>query len=300
MKHIQLLPDWMYHTIEESFRCQFTSVTKSGAPVALPVFLNHFDPDTGMLIISSPIAVKRVENVRQYPEVAMLFSPVGVGIREPHHVLLVQGMAEVDDTDLEQEWKRYFAGWARRQPSAREHLPQMRQMWPGYVQRAIIRVQPTRFLGWPLGDMLRPPEAVEVHGATSDHQEPTALVRPPRSSRVTASDVMIEWTDELIAQIDSSSRAALSYLGELGYPVTLPLLFTFDRLEHHFTFPVPAQAPAISLEAEASTSITLLRYDQQRANEAYILFYGQLARHDDTWSFTPTLVVFRKFERRGA
>ena len=79
MKHIQLLPDWMYHTIEESFTCQFTSVTKSGAPVALPVFLNHFDPDTGMLIISSPAAVKRVENVRQHPEAAMLFSHVGVG-----------------------------------------------------------------------------------------------------------------------------------------------------------------------------------------------------------------------------
>jgi hypothetical protein len=73
MKHIQLLPDWMYHAIEESFTCQFTSVTKSGTPVALPVFLNHFDPNTGILIISSPAAVKRVENVRQHPEVAMLF-----------------------------------------------------------------------------------------------------------------------------------------------------------------------------------------------------------------------------------
>jgi hypothetical protein len=228
----------------------------------------------------------------------MLFSPVGVGKGEPPHVLLVQGMAEVDDTDLEQGWKRYFAGWARRQPSAREHLPQMRQMWPGYVQRAIIRVQPTRLLGWPQGEMQRPPEAVEVHGTTSDDQGPTALARRPRSSRVTASDVMIEWTDELLAQINSSSRAALSYLGESGYPVTLPLPFSFDRLEHYFTFPVAALAPAISSEAEGSTSITLLRYDQQRANEAYVLFYGQLARHDDTWSFTPSRVVLRKgFQR---
>jgi general stress protein 26 len=298
MKHIQLLPDWMYHTIEESFTCQFTSVTKSGTPVALPVFLNHFDPDTGTLIISSPAAVKRLENVRQHPEVAMLFSQVGVGKGESPHVLLVQGMAEVDDTDLEHGWKRYFAGWARRQPSARETVPKMRQMWPGYVQRAIIRVQPTRFLGWPEGDMQRTPEAVEVHGATSENQRPPALSRRPRSGRVTESDVMIVWTDELIAQIGSYSRAALSYMGESGYPVTLPLPFTFDRLEHHFTFPRPSQPPAISSEAEGSTSITLLRYDQQRANEAYLLFYGQLARHDDTWSFTPTRVVHRSLERR--
>lgn len=83
MKPIQLLPDWMYHAIEESLTCQFTSVTKNGTPVALPVFLNHFDPDTGTLIISSPVTMKRVENVRQHPEVAMLFSPGGVGKGEP-------------------------------------------------------------------------------------------------------------------------------------------------------------------------------------------------------------------------
>jgi hypothetical protein len=288
----------MYHAIEESFTCQFTSVTKNGTPVALPVFLNHFDPDTGTLIISSPAAVKRVENVRQNPEAAMVFSQVGVGKGEPPHVLLVQGSAEVDDINLEQGWKRYFAGWARRQPSARESVPKMRQMWPGYVQRAIIRIQPTRFLGWPEGDMQRPPEAVEVHGARSDNQGPKALARRPRSDRVTESDVMIVWTDELIAQIGSYSRAALSYMGESGYPVTLPLPLTFDRLAHHFTFPMPAQPPAIMPEAEGSTSITLLRYDQQRANEAYVLFYGQLARHDDTWSFTPWRVVLRKgFQR---
>jgi len=70
---------------------------------------------------------------------------------------------------------------------------------------------------------------------------------------------MIEWTDELIAQIGSYSRAALSYLGLDGYPVTLPLPFTFDRGEHRFTFPRPSHSPAISTAAEGSHSLTLLR-----------------------------------------
>src|SRR5437764_9661901 len=162
MNRIQQLPDWMYHAIEESFTCQFVSVTQSGTPVALPLFLSYFDPDTGTLVVSSPVGVKRLENIRRHTEVAMLFSPVGTGKGEPPHVLLVQGRAEVDDSDPENGWKRYFAGWARRQPSARESLPKMRQMWPGYVQRAIIRVRPTRFLGWQEGDMQRPPDIVEV------------------------------------------------------------------------------------------------------------------------------------------
>jgi len=72
----------------------------------------------------------------------MLFSPVGTGKGEPPHVLLVQGRAEVDDTDPENGWKRYFAGWARRKPSSRENLSKMSQVMPGYVRRAIIRVLP--------------------------------------------------------------------------------------------------------------------------------------------------------------
>jgi general stress protein 26 len=160
---MNLLPDWMYHAIEESFTCQFASTTALGIPVALPVFLNHFDPDTGTLIISSPAAMKRVENVRQRPRVAILFSPTGIGPGEPQHVLLVQGLAEVDTSDLESGWKRYFAGWARRQPSARESLAKMAQAMPGYIHRAIIRVHPTRFLGWPEGDLQQAPFIVEVN-----------------------------------------------------------------------------------------------------------------------------------------
>jgi hypothetical protein len=107
--------------------------------------------------------VKRVENVRQRPKVAILFSPVGIGPGEPKHVLLVQGLAEVDDTNLMSGWKRYFAGWARRQLSARESLARMEQAMPGYTQRALIRVRPTRFLGWPDGNFQQSPEVVEVN-----------------------------------------------------------------------------------------------------------------------------------------
>ena len=156
------LPDWMYHAIEESFTCQFASTTARDIPVALPVFLNYFDPDVGTLIISSPVRMKRVGNVRRRPKVAILFSPAGRGPDEPKHVLLVQGLAEVDDTNIESGWKRYFAGWARRQPSARKSLARMEQAIPGYTQRALIRVRPTRFLGWPDGNFQLAPEVVEV------------------------------------------------------------------------------------------------------------------------------------------
>jgi len=102
---------------------------------------------------------------------------------------------------------------------------------------------------------------------------------------------MIDWTDELMAQIGAFSRAALSYPGVDGYPVALPLPFTFDPVEHRFTFPMSEHRPAFSLEDRAS--LTLLRYDPQMANERYLLFYGQLTELGNQWAFTPSRVVVR-------
>jgi hypothetical protein len=102
---------------------------------------------------------------------------------------------------------------------------------------------------------------------------------------------VIDWTADLSGQIDSFSRAALSYMGRDGYPVTLPLPFSFDRTEHRFTLPAPRHPPASSAHGESQTSLTLLRYDPQVANERYLLFYGQLAQQGDAWIFTPSRVV---------
>ncbi len=40
---------------------------------------------------------------------------------------------------------------------------------------------------------------------------------------------MIDWTEELLTQIEVYNRVALSYPGVDGYPVVLPLPLVFDR-----------------------------------------------------------------------
>ena len=159
---IPILPDWMYHTIEESFTSQFTVYTANGMPLALPVFLHHFDPDNGICVLSSDVSAKRIENVHRNPKVALLFSPTGERASEPPHVLLVHGRAEVDDSDPEHAWERYFAGWARRQPSARQSL-QKREQMPEYWRRVIIRVRLVRLTGWKNGDYSQAADVVEVN-----------------------------------------------------------------------------------------------------------------------------------------
>lgn len=154
-------PDWMRETIEGSFTCQFATFTAQGIPVALPVFVNRFDRETGMLIFSSATRTRRIANVRSNRRVAILFSPSGKG-DEPPGVLIVQGEAEVADADPEHGWEPYFEGWARRQPSARELLKRRAEM-PDYWRRAVIRVRPARCLGWREGDLNQRPDVWEVN-----------------------------------------------------------------------------------------------------------------------------------------
>src|SRR5256885_12556528 len=72
---------------------------------------------------------------------------------------------------------------------------------------------------------------------------------------------MIDWTEELLTQIEAFSRVALSYPGIDGYPVVLPLPLAFDRDKRFFTLPIPHQRPVPA--SKEQVSLTLLRYDEQ-------------------------------------
>jgi len=103
---------------------------------------------------------------------------------------------------------------------------------------------------------------------------------------------MIDWTEELLTQIEASNRMALSYLGIDGYPVVLPFPLAFDRDIRCFTLPIPQQRPAPA--SEEQVSLTLLHYDEQMKSERYLLFYGHLTETGEKWTFTPSDVVIRQ------
>ena len=108
---------------------------------------------------------------------------------------------------------------------------------------------------------------------------------------------MIDWTEELLTQIEASSRAALSYPGIDGYPVVLPLPLAFDRDKHRFTLPIPRQGPLPA--SEERVSLTLLHYDEQMKFERYVVCYGYLTETGNAWIFTPSGVVLPQWGRRA-
>ncbi len=108
---------------------------------------------------------------------------------------------------------------------------------------------------------------------------------------------MIDWTEELLSQIEASSRVVLSYPGIDGYPVVLPLPLAFDRDKRCFTLPIPHQRPAPA--SEEQVSLTLLHYDKQMKSERYLLFYGHLTETGNEWTFTPSHMVLPRWGRRA-
>jgi len=108
---------------------------------------------------------------------------------------------------------------------------------------------------------------------------------------------MIDWTEELLTQIEAFSRVALSYPGIDGYPVVLPLPLAFDKDKRYFTLPIPHQRPVLA--SMEQVSLTLLRYDEQMKGERYLLLYGHMTETGKDWTFTPSHVVPRQWRRRA-
>jgi hypothetical protein len=108
---------------------------------------------------------------------------------------------------------------------------------------------------------------------------------------------MMDWTEELLTQVEAANRVALSYAGSDGYPVVLPFPLVFDRDKRSFTLPMPHQAPVPASEKQAS--LTLLFYDEQTKSEQYLLFYGRLTEAGNAWMFIPSEVVLQRWRRRA-
>src|SRR6266705_3011288 len=99
-----------------------------------------------------------------------------------------------------------------------------------------------------------------VH-ATSAHSCPTnplsrlARWQFPAVPRSCGGDSMIDWTEELLAQIEGFSSVALSYLGIDGYSVVLPLPRVFDLHKRCFILPIPHQRPMPAWEEQVSLTL---------------------------------------------
>ena len=152
--------------VDNYFTCEFTTLSRNGAPVTWPV-TPRLLADGRFLTTTSIGLPQKAFNIRRNPKVSMLFSePMGSGVAEPGAVL-IQGDATCEDRiytePSDPDLLALSETVARRQPAGAFWSSPVgrRLMWPYYL-RLLIYVTPRRALYWPTRDFASSPEELDL------------------------------------------------------------------------------------------------------------------------------------------
>jgi hypothetical protein len=137
---------------------ELVTLARDGSPVCWPM-LPDFDRER-MSFSTGYVYPAKARNARREPRVAVLFSdPTASGRSDGDPFVLVQGTAEVLDTDLQRNTERYVDELLRKGSliGVLVRVPLLRQLMVGYLARIWIEVSPTQEFAWHRGGTLPGP-----------------------------------------------------------------------------------------------------------------------------------------------
>lgn len=158
------LPVDVQQVFERFLTTELTTIDGRGQPITWPV-TPYYHAGAECIDVTTALGFpKKARDAARNPKVALLFSDAtGSGLtRAP--MVLVQGTATVDDTDLDANRARYVREAAAK-AGGRGGIPpesvQRRFGW--YFTRIYMHVRPERVYVWPDGDPAREPELLDSH-----------------------------------------------------------------------------------------------------------------------------------------
>src|SRR5437764_1134701 len=123
------LPAEIQAVFDRFVTTEFTTVDANGQPITWPL-TPYYRPGDPCIDVTTGLGYpKKANDARANRKVGMLFSdPTGSGLEDPPMVL-VQGIAEVDDRDLTANRVRYEREVLEKLPATKEISP------PGFLKR---------------------------------------------------------------------------------------------------------------------------------------------------------------------
>src|SRR3954452_15051805 len=117
------LPTAVQQVFDRFVTTEFTTVDKQGQPITWPL-TPYYRPGGECIDVTTGLGYpKKANDAQANPKVAALFSdPTGSGLERPPQVL-VQGIADVDDRDLQANADRYKRELAEKLPETVEQMP---------------------------------------------------------------------------------------------------------------------------------------------------------------------------------
>jgi hypothetical protein len=277
--------------------CELTTIDARGLPVTWPV-MPFYTPGDPYISVSTGLGwPKKARDARRNPKVALLFSdPTGSDIAQPSMVL-VQGVAEVDDRDLDGNRERYLresaAKLGRRSGAA---APGARFDW--YFTRIYIHVRPERVHIWRGGDCEVEPELIELPAAedaeaggsepgggeprAGDEKASGGSTRDAGSTRARS----MRRVHELGGRFET---AVLSVVAHDGYPFSIRVPVSTERRGGRIRIDATPAATLPLLPGPAC--VTAHDHDEKLAWSRNFQVRGQLLGDRSGWLVTPQEVV---------
>jgi hypothetical protein len=279
------LPPEVQEVFERFVTTEYTTLDVRGQPITWPVTPFYRGGAPCIDVTTGLGYPRKARDAEGNPRVALLFSDsTGCGMERPPAVL-VQGIADVDDQDLDANRERY----------ERESLEKLGEKSltrtmspPGFLKRftlwfstrIYVHVRPERVYVWPGGDFTEEPQLLGAHmeEVRSGHsQEPEEGHAQPEGGGPAWDERM----DELGAHYD---RAVLSFVSPDGFPFSTRVPVELDRAARRVRLgSVPVGAPLQPGLACLTAHDHAPDFSWQRNFQVR----GDLVQDDQGWSLVP-------------
>jgi hypothetical protein len=281
------LPQEVREIFSRFITTEFTTIDPRQQPITWPV-TPYYSPGGPTIDVTTGLGYpKKADDASANPRVALLFSdPTGSGVSSRMQVL-VQGIATVEESDLDANRERYLRESVIKLPATkRMHPPKfLRGPLNWYYARIYICVRPERVFVWPTGDPMTPPEVHDSHleEVRSGH------VEEPPEPHVPAVGGGVAW-DSRIRELGSRHpMAVLSWVGPDGFPISARLPVALDDAARRIRLDtVPAGLPLI----EGRACLTAHAHAEDFTWQENFQVRGDLTElGDNDWALVPHKLI---------
>ena len=292
------LPAEIQQVFDRFVTTEYTTIAANGQPITWPV-TPYCKAGAPTIDITTGLGYpKKAEDAARNPYVALLFSDqTGSGI-ERAPMVLVQGIADVDDRDLDANAERYFRESGEKLPATKSMHPPafIRKSLGWYYTRIYVHVRPERIYIWPEGDPAGEPQLLDAHldEVRSGHdEEPEGPPQPP-------SEKPAAWDSRLDALgTRSFPTAVLTLVAPDGFPFSIRVPVRPDEAAGCIRF----EADALGVPfAPGLACLTAHIHAPEFAWQNNFQVRGDLVERDGDWVFVPHRYVggFTVPKGRGA
>jgi hypothetical protein len=280
------LPQEIQAVFDRFVTTEFTTIDRSGQPITWPL-TPYYRPGDPCIDVTTGLGYpKKANDARANAKVGMLFSdPTGSGLEDPPMVL-VQGIAEVDDRDLTANRERYDRELAEKLPATKEMSPPafMKSFFEWYYTRIYLHVRPERIYSWPGCDVSREPQLWDAHleevRSGHDEERESEQRQPIGGARA--------WDDRIEELGRLHESAVLSFVAPDGFPFSIRLPVSVGSADR--VIRLEAEPVGVPL-APGIACLTAHDHDERFTYQRNFQVRGDLVERDRGWAVAPHKLV---------